>query len=306
LVVINLTTVVNMVDSEIPIGTIRERLRGLLADWGADFSDLLTELEDKRARLAEFEADEAHRKNSFNSLNKRVEAQDSLIETLNMDAGEAASLRKEIREHELELERKNSEIHSKQDLIGALRRDAKDIGRLRGDGRVKDQEIARLQTEKEQAEQRVAEVSEEFSILSASTLTGIDASAELEAVRAELDARKVLIDSLRGDADRAKALESELDKKRSMIGRLEASIDRYATTISELRASNETWKQRCADSAHAGNAGGPLSSLSDEELQALTGADNDSDISDSTIAVDMRASLLEAQETGAKKISTNR
>jgi len=299
-------TLGNMPDSEIPIGTIRERLRGLLADWGADFSELLTELEDKRARLSKFEAAETARKNKFESLNKRVEAQDSLIETLNMDAGEAASLRKEIRERELDLERKDSEIGSKQDLIGALRHDAEGIGRLRGDGRAKDQEISRLRREKELAEKRVAEVSEEFNILSASTLTGINATAELEAVRAELDARKVLIDSLRGDADRARALEAELDNKRAMITRLEVSVDRYASNISELRASNEAWKRRYAESTRQGASSGSLLELNDEELHALTGADNDGDISESTIAVDMRASLSEEQETVRKKISTNR
>ncbi len=40
-----------------PISTIRERLTGTLADWGADLSALLKELEEERALLQDIEAE---------------------------------------------------------------------------------------------------------------------------------------------------------------------------------------------------------------------------------------------------------
>ena len=44
-----------------------------------------------------------------------------------------------------------------------------------------------------------------------------DESTELEALRAELDARKAMIKSLRADQDRVAALEASLDEKREII-----------------------------------------------------------------------------------------
>ena len=45
-----------MADTETPIGEIRERLTALLADWGAELTMVLRELEQKRAQLAERES----------------------------------------------------------------------------------------------------------------------------------------------------------------------------------------------------------------------------------------------------------
>ena len=111
-------------------------------------------------------------------------AQDTLKQTLKIKAEEAVTLRKAIHDKDLELGKKNSEIDSKHELIDALQRDVQGIGRLRGAIRTRDKEIARLVEEKRHA----AELTEEFKIL----------TAELEAVRAELDARKTLIESPRG------------------------------------------------------------------------------------------------------------
>ena len=142
---------------------------GVAVDWGTDFSVFSKELEEARAR----------------------------IESLKVDADETATLKREIHDKDLALENKNSEIRAKHELINALRQGTEGTegtGRFRDDGKTKDQEIARLTKEKQQAEQQAAKLTEEFKIFAATTLTGIDAAAELEAVRAELDARKSLIE----------------------------------------------------------------------------------------------------------------
>jgi len=301
-----------MTDPETPIGTIRERLSGLLADWGEDFSSLLTELEEKRARLNELETDAVDNTQKFQSLSRQVEAQDTLIESLNLEADEATALRQEIHDRDLELEKKSAEIGSKQELISALRQDTEGIGRLKGDGRVKDQEIARLMIEKEQAEQHAAELTAEFNILTASTLTGIDTAAELEAVRAELEARKSVIESLRGDAGRAQALEAQLEEKRDVIAKLEVSVDRHAGSIAELQQTIASWRGKYAAlktqvPSTASSTSRVPPGLTGDELQSLDCAEDVSgDLIDATVSVDMRKSLLTAQQAHGNKITTNR
>jgi chromosome segregation ATPase len=301
-----------MADSEVPINTMRQRLSDQLAEWDSDFSALLTELEEKRARLEELEADAADNSSEVDVLSKRVEAQDTLIESLNVDADEAAALRKELYERELELETKAAEIDSKQVLIGALRHDAESFGRLKGDSRAKDQEIARLTREKQEAERSAADARAEFEILSASTLTGIDVAKELEAVCAELDARKSLIDSLRGDADRAKALESQLDEKRNVISKLEISIDRHVSSIAELQQTVALWKSKYAalkstDTAADSTIVAALSEASEAELHSLECIEDISgDLMDTTNSVDMRETLMRSQLATGSKITTNR
>ena len=44
-----------MTDSTATIQGLRDRLTGLLADWGAELASVLKELEEKRARVAELE-----------------------------------------------------------------------------------------------------------------------------------------------------------------------------------------------------------------------------------------------------------
>ncbi len=154
-----------------------ESINGVAVDWGTDFSVFSKELEEARARLQELKAETA-------SQSHEVEAAHD----------ETVTLKQEIHDKDLDLENKNSEIRSKHELINALRQESEGIGRLKNDGKTKDQEIVRLTKEKQQAEQQAAELTEEFKIFTAATLTGIDAAAELKAVRAELDARKSLIE----------------------------------------------------------------------------------------------------------------
>jgi pSer/pThr/pTyr-binding forkhead associated (FHA) protein len=160
-----------------PISTIRERLSGTLAVWGADFSTLLKELEEKCALLQEIEAEVASQSHEVEAAYRKVEAQDSLMETLKSEAAEVVTLRKEIHDKDLELEKKNSELDSKHELIAALRRDAKGNGQLKRDIRTKDKEIARFVKEKQHAQQHAAKLTEELKI----------STAKLEAARAKLE-----------------------------------------------------------------------------------------------------------------------
>ncbi len=286
---------------------IRERLTELLTGWGGDVSILLDELEEKRARLQELEAAAANQSDEVKALNRRVEAQESLIESLRREADETATLRREIHDKNLELEKKRSDIGSKHELIDALRRDAEGIGRLKGDSRVKDQEIARLTREKQQALQQAAEITGKFKILTAATLTGIDTAVELEAIRAELDARKSLIESLRGDAERAADLETQLEEKRFVISTLETTIDRHVSSIAELQQSVAASKAQYAalklsDSSPASAIAAALPELTDADLQAEEVVEDVSgDLKDPTTPVDMRESLLAAEQTARMK-----
>ena len=160
---------------------------GLAVDWGTDFSVYAKELEEAHARIV----------------------------SLKVDADETATQKQAIHDKDLALENKNSEIRSKHELINALRQEAEESGQRKDDGKTKNQEIARLTKEKQQAEQQAAKLTEEFKIFTAATLTGIDATAELMAVRAELDARKRL-------------------------------IERQVRIIAELHQAVASWKEKCA------------------------------------------------------------
>ena len=290
-----------MADQEIFIGTIHERFTDLLAD----VSMLLKELEEKRTQLEELKANSADQSAEVEALNKRIEAQNTLIETLHSEADQTATLRVQLHSKDVELENKNSEIGSKHELIGALRRTAEGIGQLKGDSKAKDKNIARLTREKEQAVQHAAELTEEFKILTASTLTGIDTAAELEAVRTELDEALARIESFRGDAERAQALEDQLEQKRFEIATNEVTINRHTTTISELEQSVTTWKEMYAALKSIDPAAEPaiaptqpeliVEELPAQEIAEAVGRDD-------TVNADMRGSLLEARQlAGTKK-----
>ncbi|HEY5624349.1 MAG TPA: hypothetical protein VIV14_11360 [Gammaproteobacteria bacterium] len=299
-----------MAESEITTADLRDRLKNLLADWGADLTSLVAELEEKRERVAELEAAAAGHGHTVETLSRRLEAQDKLIESLNGDADEAASLRKEIHEKDVDLEKMAAEIDSKDELIAALRRDADKVGRMTGDSRAKKKEIERLTQEKTAAETHAAELSEEFKALSAATIGDINSKLELHALRAELEARKTLIQSLRVDADRAKQLEAQLDEKRAVIGKLEASVDQHVRSLAEMRESVAKWKARAAEtgsdpgrvSATATGASG----LTDEELDTLRSlGDIDHDIGATTVTTELAESFADSQRI-EPKITTNR
>jgi septal ring factor EnvC (AmiA/AmiB activator) len=291
-----------MGERQLPIQMVRDRLTGLLADWGAELSMVLKELEEQRARLAELEG-----KNSdVEALRKRIEGQESLIETLKADAEDASKLRKEARGKDLDVERLTSELESKKELIRALRRDAEGADRLKAVARLKDREIERLKAEAVQAAQRAnAAVVEAEALRAAEAGHESQESAELEAVRAELEARKTLIKSLRADQERAAALEASLEEKRDVIAQLEASINRHASTIAELKRNADAWKQKYQSlrGGRPGESSVQLQALSDTDIRTIEDIDKtiESKVvenkADATIAIDMRRSLLEARRT---------
>jgi chromosome segregation ATPase len=294
-----------MTDSAASVQGLRDRLTGLLADWGSELASVLKELEEKRARLAELEGGAAGRDDEVEQLKQRIEGQNTLIEALRGDAEDASKLRAEVRTRDLELERVTSELESKKELVRALRRDTDGTERVKAEARHKDREIDDLKTRLQRAERQAGEAAEQLATLrEAAASKASEEQSELEELRSELEARKTLIKSLRSDQERIAALQASLDEKRDVIGQLEAAINKHSNTIAELRRSADTWKRKY----HAVKGDSPtattsvnLPSLSDtdvrviEQIEKSGGGKNDA-----TIAIDMRRSLLEARRTAAQ------
>jgi len=293
-----------MARQEITTDALRERLTSLLADWGAEMSMLLRELDEARKHIADLGSRSESHDQQIGTLEERLQDQAGLIDTLKAEAGAGGEMRAEIRAKDVEIERLASELESKQDLIRALRRDADAAERLKSDAKGKDQELAALQKERRQAEKRVTQLTADLEALRESSESdGSEGRAELEAVRAELDARKTLIKSLRADADRVAALESRLEEKRDIIATLEASVNTHADTIAALKRASEAWKQkyRALRGRDAEVSSAELPELSDTDIAALEQLDN-TDIAtpEHTIAIDMRRPLSEARRKAAQ------
>ena len=292
-----------MADPQTSIQGVRDRLTGLLADWGSELSAVLKELEDKRARLEELESRTAGRDGELQALQKRLDGQESLIEALKGDAEDASKLRKEVRSKDLEFERLSSELGSKKELIRALRRDAEGVDKLKAEAKVKDRAIEDLTGRLQRADQRKEALGKEIVALRESAIRESEESTELEAMRAELEARKSLIKSLRADQERVGALEARLEEKSEVIEQLEGSINRHANTIAELKRSVEGWKRKYQAAQGGGSSSGSTTSvsmpvLSDTDVRAIESLEKKGEAkSDSTIAIDMRRSLLEARRT---------
>ncbi len=113
-----------------------------------------------------------------------------------------------------------------------------------------------------------------------------------------------MIKSLRADQDRATALEAGLDEKREIIRQLEASLNRHSNTIIELKRSAEAWKrkyQSAKGNSSTAETSVSLPTLSDTDVRAIEQLEKTSDAKpESTIAIDMRRSLLEARRTAAQ------
>ena len=133
-----------MADIDTPIDALRERLTQLLADWGAEMSMVLKDLEDARGRVADLEQSSASSADEVDELRRRIKGQDDLIETLRADAEEAAGLRKKLQASELETEKLRSELDSKRDLVKALRKDSDKAEGLKADLKGKDRELSTL------------------------------------------------------------------------------------------------------------------------------------------------------------------
>jgi chromosome segregation ATPase len=299
-----------MTEPTATIQGLRDRLTGLLADWGAELALVLKELEQKRARVAELETGAAGRENEVETLQQRVDGQNTLIEALRGDAEEASKLRAEVRSRDLELERVSSELESKKELVRALRRDGDGAERLKAESRQKERDVEELKSKLQSAESKASEAAEELaSLREAAAGKASEEQSELEALRSELEARKTVIKSLRADQERVTALQTSLEEKRDIIEQLEASINRHSNTIADLRRSVDTWKRKYqalkGDSPTATTSVN-LPSLSATDVRVIEQIEKSSGgKTDATVAIDMRRSLLEARRTAAKANGEN-
>jgi chromosome segregation ATPase len=284
---------------------LRDRLTGLLADWGSELAAVLKELDEKRARVAELEGGAAGRSDELDQLKQRIEGQNALIEALRGDAEEAQKLRAEIRTKDLEYERVSSELESKKELVRALRRDTDGNERVKAESRHKDREIDELKAKLQRAERHASEAAAELATLRESAAgKASEEQAEIDALRAELEARKTLIKSLKSDQERAAGLQKSLDEKREAIEQLETSMGRHANTIAELRRSVDTWKRKYqalkGDSPTATTSVN-LPALSDTDVRVIEQIEKaGGGKTEATIAIDMRRSLLEARRSAGK------
>jgi chromosome segregation ATPase len=294
-----------MTDKNSSIQGLRDRLTGLLADWGAELSIVLRELDEKRSRVAELESKANGRDDEVEGLRQRLDGQQTLIEALRGDAEESSKLRAEVRGKDLEFERVSSELESKKELIRALRRDADGADKIKSESRQKDREIDELRGKLQRAERQLNENAVELkSLREAVAAKATEEESELEALRAELEARKSVIKSLRADQERVTALQASLEEKREVVEQLEAAINRHSNTIAELRRTAETWKRKY----HAARGESPtattsvnLPALSDTDVRVIEQLDKTAaHKNDATIAIDMRRSLLEARRTAAQ------
>src|SRR5688572_8283266 len=170
-----------MTDSPASVQVLRDRLTGLLADWGSELASVLEELEQKRARVAELEGGAAGQSGELEQLKQRIDGQNTLIETLRGEAEEASKLRAEVRARDLELERVSSELESKRELVRALRRDTDGAERVKAEVRNKDREIDDLKARLQRAERQAREAAEQVATLrEAAASKTSDEQSELE------------------------------------------------------------------------------------------------------------------------------
>jgi predicted RNase H-like nuclease (RuvC/YqgF family) len=225
-------------DQETPTARIRERLAELLAEWGAEFSSVLEDLETTRRTVAERDA--------------RIAELMAELDGRERDAAEIEQLREqqaardtEIAERDAELADLREQLQKQRAALDQLAGKLAAAEQARQEDQHKEAELARLKRQKKQADDHVNELLEQVRLLrEAADEEASGGATEIAALQAELDARKTLVRSLRADAERAKALETLLDEKKTIIETLEASINRNADTITELKRSAEYWKTK--------------------------------------------------------------
>ena len=131
-------------------------------------------------------------------------------------------------------------------------------------------------------------------------------------MRTELDARKALIESLRGDAERTRALGKQLEEKRAAIGKLEACVDQHVRTIEELQQQAATWKGKYAALKSRNPSSEPTFSATRPELTEAgpRPLERVEDVSDDpiepTVVIEVRQPILQEQQPAGAKLTTNR
>ncbi len=225
-------------DQETPTTRIRERLAELLAEWGAEFSSVLEDLETTRRTVAERDARIAE---LMAELDGRERDADEIEQLREQQAARDAA----IAERDAELADLREQLHEQRTAQDQLLEKLAVAEQARQESQHKEAELARMKRQKKQADDHVNELLEQVRLLrEAADEEASGGATEIAALQAELDARKTLVRSLRADADRTKALETLLDEKKAIIETLEASINRNADTIAELKRSTEYWKAK--------------------------------------------------------------
>lgn len=277
-------------DSSTSIDDHREQLADVLAEWGTRVSELLDDLAAAQARVAEAEA-EANRER-VEELEHELKSQSDLLTTLESDAREAQSLRAEIYEKDLEMERQISELRSKRELIQALRQEGKRQEQKYDDLRKGLEAQNDLCQQLDDSKKQVAALNRQILELEAIQEEAAEGGQEAETLKTELEARKMVIKSLRADLDHLKDVDAQLAEKQEVIAGLEATTNRQAETIAELNQTVAQWKRRAmvAKATPVGETATSLPALTETDVRALANVEVDQ-----TLAIDMKDPLHEAR-----------
>ena len=251
--------------------SLQQKIEALRESFDKSAMSLAKELDQARDAVADLQGAEDGMTARLEQAEQRIVAQDELIETLNQELQEARVLRKDVRDRELEIERMRSELETKNELVGTVRRQLKKAN----------EQSSALQKRLDETREQSADA------------TAMD-NAEIVALKAELEARRTMIKSLREDVARTDRLEEQLESKRQNISMLEESIDQHVQTIAELRKSADAWKLKylAVKGESAPNIDDTLTEqpeFTDTEIEALREFDPSSqNTPEATVAIDMR------------------
>jgi hypothetical protein len=188
----------------------------------------------------------------------------------------------------------SSELASKQELIRVLRRDAEQSDQLKAELQLRDQRIKALESERLVAQGQAERRARDLERLTESAQQATGSTAEIEALHAELDAHKTLIQSLLLDLDRTADGEDTLAETQPVISTREASVGRHAETIEDPHA---TIQRREAPAGGAGDE--PHSTAPDTTWPPLSATDVQRALeapdTEQTLVLDTRESLLQGQ-----------
>jgi chromosome segregation ATPase len=247
------------------------------------------QIDDLRERLsgllADWEAEISAVMRALESHQSSAAAQVEKVQALENQVNELAELRQRALERDLELNR--------------VKKSSKD----------KDVRFAKLEKEHETVLARVEELERKLGAPDNPVQHQKGGQqAELEALRAELAARKSLIKSLRTDAERGKAFEKELAENREVIATMKESIDRHAKTIAELRRSSDSWERKYRRVVEQGNRKSSRDSDMPPDSDILTDTGVEMFIDETmevdgthTIVIDMTEPLRKARDERRRK-----
>ncbi len=112
-----------MTDRDATTTVLRERLTDLLAEWGAEMSAVLTELERTRQQLAAADERSARLDQAVAEMSARMKDQD-LVATLQLDIGFAPDLRRQLEARDSEVEQLRRTVEELENTIAELKRTA--------------------------------------------------------------------------------------------------------------------------------------------------------------------------------------